>query len=101
MLEFIYFIADMFEGAQILIEVPFQYSQRDQLLQFMESKFPGAEILLIHAEVNEPQVSEAFVEHDSTAHRANAEPAGQSQDATAVMQEAKEGLSKFTKPAES
>ena len=75
----------MFEGAQILIEVPFQYSQRDQLLQFMESKFPGAEILLRHAEVNEPQVSETFVEHDSGAHRANAEPTGQSQDATAVM----------------
>ena len=91
----------MFEGAQILIEVPFQYSQRDQLLQFMESKFPGAEILLMHAEVNEPQVSETFVEHDSGAHRANAEPAGQSQDATAVMQETKEALSEFTKPAES
>ena len=89
----------MFEGAQILIEVPFQYSQRDQLLKFMESKFPGAEILLIHAEVNEPQVSETFVEHDSTAHRADAEPAAQSQDAAAVMQEAKDGLSKFTKPA--
>ena len=91
----------MFEGAQILIEVPFQYSQRDQLLQFMESKFPGAEILLRHAEVNEPQVSETFVEHDSGAHRANAEPTGQSQDATAVMQEAKEALSEFTKPSES
>jgi len=91
----------MFEGAQILIEVPFQYSQRDQLLQFMESKFPGAEILLRHAEVNEPQVSETFVEHDSGAHRASAEPTGQSQDATAVMQETKEALSQFTKPSES
>jgi hypothetical protein len=91
----------MFEGAQILIEVPFQYSQRDQLLQSMESKFPGAEILLRHAEVNEPQVSETFVEHDSGAHRAKAEPTGQSQDATAVMQETKEALSEFTKPSES
>jgi hypothetical protein len=91
----------MFEGAQILIEVPFQYSQRNQLLQFMESKFPGAEILLIHAEVNEPQVSETFVEHDSTAHHANAEPPGQSQDATAVMEETKDALSEFTKPAQS
>ena len=101
MLECIYFIADMFEGAQVLIEVPFQYSQRDRLLQFMESKFPGAEILLIHAEVNQPQVSETFVEHDSTAHRANAEPAAESQGATAVMEEAKDALSEFAKPAES
>ena len=84
-----------------MIEVPFQYSQRNQLLQFMESKFPGAEILLRHAEVNEPQVSETFVEHDSTAHHANAEPAGQSQDATAVMEETKDALSEFTKPAQS
>jgi hypothetical protein len=87
----------MFEGAQILIEVPFQYSQRDQLLQFMEAKFPGAEILLIHAEVNEPQISETFVEHDSTAHRAHAEPAVQGQDATAVMEETKDVLLEFTK----
>ena len=41
-LERIYFIVHMFQGAQLLIEVPFQYSQRDRLLQFMESKFPGA-----------------------------------------------------------
>jgi hypothetical protein len=91
----------MFEGAQISIEVPFEYAQRDQLRQFMESKFPGAEILLSHAEVDRPQVSEAFVEHDSTTHRAEAEPAAQSQDATAVMQEATEALSQFAKPAES
>jgi hypothetical protein len=89
----------MFEGAQILIEIPFQYSQRDQLLQFMESKFPGAEILLRHAEVNGPQVSEAFVEHDS--HHANAEPADTGQDAKTVMQDATDALAEFTKPAES
>jgi hypothetical protein len=75
-----------------VIEIPFEYAQRDQLLPFMESKFPGAEILLVHAEVNKPQVSETFVETDSTAHRANAEPAGQSQDATAIMREATDAL---------
>jgi len=91
----------MFEGAQILIEVPFEYAQRDRLLQFMESKFPGAEILSVHGEVNEPQISETFVEHDSTAHHANADPVGQGQDATSVMQEATDALSEFTKPAES
>jgi hypothetical protein len=91
----------MFEGAQIVIEVPFEFAERDQLLQFMESKFPGAEILLAHAEINEPQVSETFVEHDSTAHRANTTPAGQGQDATTIMQEATEALSEFMKPKES
>ena len=84
-----------------MVEVPFEYGQRDQLLQLMESKFPGAEILVVHAEVNEPQVSETFVEHDSPAHRASAEPAGQSQDATTVMHEATDTLSKFMKPSES
>ena len=84
-----------------MVEVPFEYGKRDQLLQLMEAKFPGAEILVVHAEVNEPQVSEAFVEHESPGHRANAEPAGQGQDATTVLQEATETLSKFTKPSES
>ena len=90
----------MFEGAQIAIEVPFEYNRRDQLLQFMESKFPGAEVLLTHAEIDKPQVSETFVEHDSTVHPATGEPAGQSQDATTVMQEATDALSEFTKSAE-
>jgi hypothetical protein len=91
----------MFEGAKIVIEVPFEYAQRDQLLQLMESKFPGAEILLVHAEVNNPQVSEAFVQHDSPADRTKSEPADQSQDAATVMQAAADTLSKFTKPSES
>jgi hypothetical protein len=90
----------MFEGAKIVIEVPFEYTQRDQLLDFMESKFSGAEILLEHAEVDKPQVSETFVEHDSTVHPVKAEPAGQSQDAATVMQQATDALSEFTKSAE-
>ena len=105
MLEFLSsFIVDniaMFEGAKIVVEVPFEYGQRDQLLQLMESKFPGAKILVVHAEVNEPQVSETFVEHDSPAHRANAEPAGQREDATTLMGEATDTLFKFTRPSES
>ena len=91
----------MFEGAKIVVKVPFEYGQRDQLLQLMESKFPGAEISVVHADVNEPEVSETFVEHDSPGHRANGEPARQSQDATTVMHEATDTLAKFTKPSES
>ena len=91
----------MFEGAKIVVEVPFEYGQRDQLLRLMESKFPGAEILVVHAEVNEPQVSETLVEHDSPALRANAEREDRSQDATTVMQEATDTLSKFMSPSES
>jgi hypothetical protein len=83
-----------------VIEVPFGYSRRDQLLQFMESKFPGAEILLAHTEVEKPEVSEAFVEHDSTVHRAKAEPTGQNQDATTIMQEATEALFIFLRDAQ-
>ena len=59
-------ILAVFEGSQITIEVPLGYAQRDQLLGFMESKFPGAEISIVHSEVSEPTVSEAFVRHDST-----------------------------------
>jgi hypothetical protein len=90
----------MFEGAKIVIEVPFEYARRDELLHFMESKFSGAEILLEHAEVDKPQVSETLVEHDSTVHPVKTEPAGLGQDATAIMQEATDALSDFTKPAE-
>ena len=39
----------MFEGIQMMIEVPLGYTQRDQLLGFMESKFPGAQISIAHS----------------------------------------------------
>ena len=55
----------MFEGFQITIEVPLGYAQREQLLSFMESKFPGAEISVVHSEVDEPTIGEVLVRHDS------------------------------------
>jgi F0F1-type ATP synthase delta subunit len=55
----------VFEGFQITIEVPLGYAQREQLLSFIESKFPGAEISVVHSEVDEPTIGEVLVRHDS------------------------------------
>ena len=57
-------IAPMSAGVQITIEVPLGYAQRDPLLAFIESKFPGAKISIVHSEVSNPTVSEALVERD-------------------------------------
>ena len=86
----------MFEGIQITIEVPLGYGQRDQLLQFMQSKFPGAEISIVHGEVSDPTVSEALVQHDSANESAKA---AQVEDSESVLTKASDALSSFAKSA--
>jgi len=85
---------------KITIEIPHGYSQRDALLQFLESKFPRVEISLIHSEVDKPQVGETLVEYDSSAQPATAEPA-QGEDARAVLDEVEEALSQLPNSAKS
>ncbi len=89
----------MFEGAQITIEVPLGYAQRDQLQDFMASKFPGAEVLIIHSEVSDPTVSEALVRHDSTSE-SSADSEAASQDSGSVLSHASEALLAFMKPSQ-
>ncbi|MBV8640647.1 MAG: hypothetical protein JO070_04605 [Verrucomicrobia bacterium] len=90
----------MIRGASFTIELPHGYARRDQLQQFMEAKFPGIEISLVHDEIPKPQVSEALVEHDSSVEQA-AESTGKVQDAKTLMDQAKDALSEFEKATES
>jgi hypothetical protein len=85
-------ILDVFEGFQITIEVPFEFAQRDQLLGFMESKFPGAEFSIVHRDVSHPTVSEVLVQHDSAVEV--------EEDSEAVLLKATDALSAFTKAPE-
>jgi hypothetical protein len=86
---------------KITIEIPYGYAQRDQLLQFLESKFPGVEISLIHSEVGKPQVGETLVEYDSSAQPTTTESAREGEDARTVTDEVEEALSQFASSTKS
>jgi hypothetical protein len=86
---------------KITIEIPYGYTQRDQLLQFLESKFPRVEISLIPSEVQEPQLDETFVEYNPSAQSATAEAARQGEDARTLMDEVDQALSEFANSAKS
>jgi hypothetical protein len=81
------------EKIQITIEVPFAFAQREQLLSSLESKFPGAEISITHAEVSNPTVSEALVLHDP-----NSGPDSLSgEDSESILLKATDALAAFAK----
>jgi hypothetical protein len=86
----------MFEGIQMMIEVPLGYTQRDQLLSFMESKFPGAQISIAHCEGEKPTIAEVLIQHDSTNESANTAARDESPDSEAVLLRASDALSEFT-----
>jgi hypothetical protein len=86
----------MFEGIQIMVEVPLGYVQRDQLLGFMEAKFPGAQISVLHGEDSKPTIGEVLIRHDSTAESATPAPTDEGPDSEAVLLRASEALSEFT-----
>ena len=94
----LWILSDMPAEEKLTIEIPYGYTQRDQLLQFLKSKLPRVEISLIHSEVDKPQVCETLVEHDSSTQSATAEPA-QGEDAKTVMDEVEEALSQFASSA--
>jgi hypothetical protein len=87
----------MFEGIQMMIEVPIGYAQRDQLLGFMESKFPGAEISIVHCESSQPSIAEVLVRHDSATESAKTGSTDGGPDSEAVLLRASDALSEFTK----
>jgi hypothetical protein len=90
-------IPTVFEGSQITIEVPLGYAQRDQLLSFMESKLPGAEITIVHSEVTDPTVAEAFVRHDLTTEPAQKASEVPGENSAAVLLKASDALIEFKK----
>jgi hypothetical protein len=83
----------MFEGFQLTIEVPFGYAGREQLQSFIESKFPGAEVLIVHREVAEPTISEVLVRHDSS----GSDTPAPVEDSEAVLLKASDALKAFAK----
>jgi hypothetical protein len=83
----------MFEGFQLTIEVPFGYAGREQLQSFIESKFPGAEVLIVHREIAEPTISEVLVRHNS----AQSDPPAPAEDSETVLLKASEALTAFGK----
>ena len=93
-------ILSVFKGFQIIIEVPFEFAQRDQLLGSMESKFPGAALSIVHREVSHPTVSEVLFRHDSAAEPGETESPPPGEDSEAVLLKATDALSAFTKSGE-
>jgi hypothetical protein len=83
----------MFEGFQLTIEVPFGYARREQLQSLIESKFPGAEVSIVHREVAEPTISEVLVRHDS----AESDSPTPGEDSEAVLLKVSDALAAFGK----
>jgi hypothetical protein len=93
-------VPGVFEGIQISIDVPLGYNRRDQLLQYMQSKFPGAKISILHGGVSNPTVSEALVRHDATGESAKTESTAPIGDSESVLTKASDALSAFAKSTE-
>jgi hypothetical protein len=87
----------MSEKIHIVIAIPFGYSDRDRLVQFIESKFPAAEISVVHEEVSKPQVAETLIEHDVSAPPAETAEEIAFQDSRSVMRKVADALSEFTR----
>ena len=77
----------------MMIEVPLGYTQRDQLLGFMESKFPGAQISIAHCEGEKPTIAEVLIRHDSMTDSAKTVS---TDDSEAVLLRASDALAEFS-----
>jgi hypothetical protein len=86
----------MAEKIHVVIDVPFEFADRDRLAQFMTEKFPHADISVVHTEVSEPQVVETLVEHDASAPPAQTAEAIATEDSRSIMQKVAEALAEFT-----
>jgi hypothetical protein len=92
----------MAEKIHVVIDVPFEFAGRDQLVQFMNEKFPQADISVVRKEeVSEPQVVETLVERDPSASPAETAEAIATEDSRSVMQEAIDALAAFMKSGHS
>jgi hypothetical protein len=86
----------MAKGLEITIEVPFDFAERDRLLEFMKPQFPDAQISVEHAEVDKPTVAETLIEHSPSDAASDIE----SEDSESVLLRASEALKEFTKSQE-
>jgi hypothetical protein len=83
----------MAKGVEITIEVPFDFAERDRLLEFMKPQFPDAQISIEHAEVDKPTVAETLIEHSPSDAASDVE----SEDSESILVRASEALKAFTK----
>jgi hypothetical protein len=81
----------------IAIEIPYEYPERDRLTQFIGSKFPEAEISMVHQEISKPEVAEALVEYDASQPPAEIAEEVASEDSMSVMQKVTDALAEFAK----
>ena len=67
--------------------MPYGYSHRDQLIGFIQSKFSGLKISVVHHDISKPEVDETDVEYDSSASPAEIAREITSNDSRSVMDE--------------
>jgi hypothetical protein len=87
----------MADKVHVVIDVPYEFTERDRLVQFMSAKFPEADVSVVHKEVSEPQVVETLVEHDASAPPAETAEAIATEDSRSIMQKVADALAEFTK----
>ena len=75
----------------IVIGIPYEYSDRDRLTQFIGSKFPGAEISTVRQEIDKPEATEALIEYDAS----ETAEAIASEDSKSVMDKVSDALVEF------
>ena len=70
-----------------VIAVPYGYSDGDQLVGFIQSKFSELKISVVHHDISKPEVHETEVEYDSSASPAETAREITSNDSRSVMDE--------------
>ena len=89
-------VRSMSKKIHIVFAVPYGYSHRDQLVGFIQSKFPTVEISVVHQEVSKPEVDVTEVDYDPSAPPAEIAQEIASEDARSVMEKVADALSEFT-----
>ena len=87
----------MSEKRSAVIAVPYGYSDRDQLVGFIQSKFSGLKISVVHHDISKPEVDETEVDYDVSAPPAEIAGKITSNDAGSFMKEVADALSKFSR----
>jgi hypothetical protein len=77
----------------IVIDIPYEYPDRDRLTQFIGSQVPGAEISMVHKEIDKPEAAEAMIEYDAS----ESAEAIAGEDSRSVMDKVSDALVEFAK----
>ena len=81
---------------KVVIAVPYGYAHRDQLVGFIQSKFPALEISVVHQDISKPEVDETEVHYDPSAPPAEVAEEITSNDSRSTLQEVADALSEFS-----